>query len=176
MRGSRVPVALLPALLLAACRGVPARVPLADLVPPGTADFALDPVPTPREAVLEDHLLPLADPAVVGEVEGEPASAVLAALLPDRAPPDRARAIVDLAGGMDPLVTRAREAMETDLALACHLADWAFLADPGSPEVQQLVIDVYERRILDEDSNTQEMLIYLDAMTAVRQAQLGPAR
>jgi alkyl sulfatase BDS1-like metallo-beta-lactamase superfamily hydrolase len=89
---------------------------------------------------------------------------------------ERARAIVDLAGGMSRLVARAREAMETDLRLASHLADWAFLADPRSPEAQQLVIDVYERRILDEEANTQEMLIYLDAMAAARQAQLGAAR
>jgi alkyl sulfatase BDS1-like metallo-beta-lactamase superfamily hydrolase len=77
---------------------------------------------------------------------------------------------------MSRLVARAREAMEADLRLASHLADWAFLADPRSPEAQQLVIDVYERRILDEEANTQEMLIYLDAMTAARQAQLGDAR
>jgi len=89
---------------------------------------------------------------------------------------DRARAIVDLAGGMSRLVARAREAIETDLRLASHLTDWAFLADPRSPEAQQLVIDVYERRILDEEANTQEMLIYLDAMAAARQAQLGEAR
>jgi len=91
-------------------------------------------------------------------------------------PEVQARAVVDLAGGMSRLVARAREAMETDLQLACHLADWAYLADPGSPEAQQLVIDVYERRILDADSNTQEMLIYLDAMAAARDAQLAPAR
>jgi alkyl sulfatase BDS1-like metallo-beta-lactamase superfamily hydrolase len=89
---------------------------------------------------------------------------------------ERARAIVELAGGMSRLVARSREEMETDLLLASHLADWAFLADPTDPEAQQLVIDTYERRILDESSNTQEMLIYLDAMAAARQAQLIPAR
>jgi alkyl sulfatase BDS1-like metallo-beta-lactamase superfamily hydrolase len=66
--------------------------------------------------------------------------------------------------------------MATDLRLASHLPDWAFLADPRSPEAQQLVIDVYEQRILDEESNTQEMLIYLDAMAAARQDQLGNTR
>jgi alkyl sulfatase BDS1-like metallo-beta-lactamase superfamily hydrolase len=88
----------------------------------------------------------------------------------------RARAIVDLAGGIGPLVARARGAMETDLPLASHLADWAFLADPASTEAQQLVIDVYARRILDEKSNTQEMLVYLDAMAAARQAQIDAPR
>jgi len=89
---------------------------------------------------------------------------------------ERAQVIVDLAGGMSRLVARAREAIETDLRLASHLADWAFLADPQNPEAQQLVIDVYEQRILDEEANTQEMLIYLDAMAAARQAQLGAPR
>jgi alkyl sulfatase BDS1-like metallo-beta-lactamase superfamily hydrolase len=87
---------------------------------------------------------------------------------------DRALAIVGLAGGMGPLVAYARDAMQTDLRLASHLADWAFLADPTRPEAQQLVIDVYKRRILDPDSNTMEMLVYLDTMAAARQAQLDP--
>jgi alkyl sulfatase BDS1-like metallo-beta-lactamase superfamily hydrolase len=89
---------------------------------------------------------------------------------------EQARAIVDLAGGMTTLVARARAELDGDLRLASLLADWAFLADPADAEAQQLVIDVYERRILDENSNTQEMLIYIDAMAAARRAQLDATR
>jgi alkyl sulfatase BDS1-like metallo-beta-lactamase superfamily hydrolase len=89
---------------------------------------------------------------------------------------EQARAIVDLAGGMTTLVARARAELDGDLRLASLLADWAFLAEPADPEAQQLVIDVYERRILDENSNTQEMLIYIDAMAAARRAQLDATR
>jgi len=85
----------------------------------------------------------------------------------------RARTLVEIAGGIDPFVARGRAALETDLRLASHLADWAFLADPHHPAAQRLVLDVYAQRILDPDSNTMEMLVYLDAMAAARQAQLS---
>ncbi len=84
-----------------------------------------------------------------------------------------ARAITDLAGGLDRLVDAAREALDRDVRLACHLADWAWLAAPDDPAVQQLAIDVYLARILDERTNTQELLTYLDAMTAARSRQLA---
>ncbi len=84
----------------------------------------------------------------------------------------QAAAIVGLAGGVDALVDVVRSTLEEDVVLACHLADWAWLAAPGEAAVQQLVIDVYRARILDPRSNTQEMLAYLDAMTAARERQL----
>lgn len=84
----------------------------------------------------------------------------------------RARAVAGLAGGIPALVAAARGALADDVRLACHLTDWAWLAAPDDPEVQQLVIDVYRARILDPESNTQEMLAYLDAMTAARTRQL----
>ena len=73
---------------------------------------------------------------------------------------------------MEKLAARARELAETDLRLACHLADWAFLADPTDPLAQALVLETYKQRILDPESNTQEMVAYVDAMAAARQAQL----
>ena len=84
----------------------------------------------------------------------------------------QAQTIVELAGGIDALVATARARIDDDVKLACHLADWAWLAAPDQTDVQQLVIDVYRARILDEDSNTQEMLAYIDAMTAARRRQL----
>ena len=92
--------------------------------------------------------------------------------------------IVELAGGIDSVVERARAmleardlgdgiaAVETDLKLASHLAEWAWLSHPENPAVQQLVIDAFKARILDPESNTQEMLAYLDRMTEARQRQL----
>jgi len=84
----------------------------------------------------------------------------------------QARDIVVLAGGIDRLIAHAWEVANTDLQLACHLTDWAFLAEPENPEVQRLVIEIYRRRILDPHSNTQEMLTYLDAMAAARTLEL----
>jgi hypothetical protein len=65
-----------------------------------------------------------------------------------------------------------RETAATDLQLACHLVDWAFFADPTNPVAQQLVLEVYRERILDSSSNTQEILAYVDHMTAARAMQL----
>lgn len=60
---------------------------------------------------------------------------------------EQARAIVALAGGMDALVTRTRELLESDPTLAAHFADWAYAAQPDDPRVLQLGLDVYARRI-----------------------------
>jgi alkyl sulfatase BDS1-like metallo-beta-lactamase superfamily hydrolase len=87
---------------------------------------------------------------------------------------DQAQAIVEMAGGLQALDTHARQLLLEDVQLACHLADWAFYAEPESPVAQQLIIDVYKQRILDPRSNTQEMLAYLDQITEARARQLGP--
>jgi alkyl sulfatase BDS1-like metallo-beta-lactamase superfamily hydrolase len=87
-----------------------------------------------------------------------------------------AREIVSLAGGVQKVIARARELVPTDIKLACHLTDWTFLAYPRDPDVQALVIDVYERRVLDKESNTQEMVNYVDAMAQARQAQLDAGK
>ncbi|MEE3330558.1 MAG: alkyl sulfatase dimerization domain-containing protein [Myxococcota bacterium] len=80
--------------------------------------------------------------------------------------------IARLAGGIDMLVAEARGLIETDVVMACHLTDWAFLAAPENPDVQQLVIDVYRARVLDPRSNTMEMLNYVKVMTEARELQL----
>jgi alkyl sulfatase BDS1-like metallo-beta-lactamase superfamily hydrolase len=98
---------------------------------------------------------------------------------------DQASMIVELAGGIDSVVERARAILdvrnlgdgitstEADAKLASHLAEWAWLSHPEDPGVQQLVIDAFKARILDPESNTQEMLAYLDRMTEARQRQLA---
>jgi alkyl sulfatase BDS1-like metallo-beta-lactamase superfamily hydrolase len=97
---------------------------------------------------------------------------------------DQAAMIVELAGGIDALVARTRtlldvrdlgdgvQAAEVDKKLASHMAEWAWLSHPENPQVQQLVLDAYKARILDPESNTQEMLAFLDRMTEARQRQL----
>ena len=85
---------------------------------------------------------------------------------------DQAATIVDLAGGLGPLVARAHSLVDADVAQACHLADWAWYADPHHPDVQQLVVDAYTARVMDPASNTQEILVYLDQAAAARALQL----
>jgi alkyl sulfatase BDS1-like metallo-beta-lactamase superfamily hydrolase len=91
--------------------------------------------------------------------------------------PAQGEAMIQMAGGVDSLIEYTRSYVNTetssDLQLAAHFADWAFAARPDDPEVQALVIEVYRARIMDPASNTQEILAYLDQMTAARTRQLG---
>ncbi|MBI3768859.1 MAG: MBL fold metallo-hydrolase [Deltaproteobacteria bacterium] len=68
--------------------------------------------------------------------------------------PEAARAaeIAALAGGADKLVARARALAATDLALACHLVDWATLAAPASRAAQEAKRDLFQARSADEPS------------------------
>ena len=77
--------------------------------------------------------------------------------------------IVALSGGIENLIIYTRELANRDLALAAHFTDWAYFAEPQNSEVQQLVLDIYKRRIMSEKSVTQEMLVYLDHMSIVRE-------
>ena len=81
--------------------------------------------------------------------------------------------VVEMAGGVEQVDARARELIGTEIALASHLADWAYFAAPDDPVAQQLVLDVYRARILRPDSLTQESVAYLDFMASVKQRQLS---
>ncbi|MGI9283690.1 MAG: MBL fold metallo-hydrolase, partial [Endozoicomonas sp.] len=80
--------------------------------------------------------------------------------------------IANLAGGIDALVNRGNALIPSNIILASHVADWAWMADPDNSKVQQLVIDVYRERIKDPQSNAQEILAYLDQMALARSRQL----
>ena len=83
---------------------------------------------------------------------------------------DQGNMIIELAGGNIPVITSyARKLIGEDIQLASHLTDWLFYARPDNTEVQQLVFDVYKARIMHPDTNTMEMLTYLDQMTAARE-------
>jgi alkyl sulfatase BDS1-like metallo-beta-lactamase superfamily hydrolase len=82
----------------------------------------------------------------------------------------QAAMICELAGGVDNVVARARELVETDSTMACHLADWAYFAGTGNREAARAVLDVYRARIVNDSRNTQEVLMYLDHMTDVQLA------
>lgn len=87
---------------------------------------------------------------------------------------DQGDMIIDLAGGdMPAIIAYAHGLIEQDIRLASHLADWLFYARPDNADVQQLIFDVYKARIIDPDTNTMEMLTYLDQMTAARERARG---
>ncbi len=88
---------------------------------------------------------------------------------------EEAAELTALAGGSSHVAERARALLTTDIRLASHLADWAYLADPDDPVAQRLAMEVYRARALDDGSHTQETLAYIDHMAAVRQRQLRSA-
>lgn len=80
----------------------------------------------------------------------------------------QANTMVNLTGGMNNLIRHIKEISTTDLQLAAHFVDWAYYSDPNNREVIELALEIYKKRILDENSMTQEMLVYLDHMTELR--------
>jgi glyoxylase-like metal-dependent hydrolase (beta-lactamase superfamily II) len=75
---------------------------------------------------------------------------------------EQANLIVDLAGGIDQLLQRCSDLAKTDLRLACHLADWLWLAEAANRRVRDAAMDVYTRRILESSNTNQATRVYLD--------------
>ena len=89
---------------------------------------------------------------------------------------ERAREIAALAGGIAPLLGRARElAGQGNFRMACHLVDWAADAAPESGEVHTLRAEVYEQRAEAEPS-TMSRGIYGDAARRARERATGNAQ
>ncbi|WP_067805295.1 alkyl sulfatase dimerization domain-containing protein [Nocardia beijingensis] len=99
----------------------------------------------------------------------------LANLLPA---PKRDRAIeyATLAGGVDKLVERVRELTETNIRLACHLAETAYHADPDNRVVQDCYGEVFGRRAEIEPA-LMAKVIFAEAYQRVeaRRANVGEA-
>lgn len=67
---------------------------------------------------------------------------------------EQARVWVELAGGLGPVLERARRlAAEGDLRLACHLVEFAVLADPESAVAHQARAEVYDARSAGQESS-----------------------
>lgn len=65
----------------------------------------------------------------------------------------QARELIQLAGGAEPVMARARALMHGgDPRMACHLVDWLADAEPDSREVHALRAEVYALRALDASS------------------------
>ena len=81
----------------------------------------------------------------------------------------QAREIASLAGGTSRLLARAKECAEAgDLAMACHLVDWAADAEPGSAEVHELRAEVYGRRAFAEPSTMSRGIVGAAARESIQ--------
>lgn len=82
----------------------------------------------------------------------------------------RAAEIARLAGGVSPLVERARALLqEGDLRLACHLIEWAVIAAPKDRAVHELRAEIYGRRA-DEERALMTMNVFRAAERESRAA------
>jgi alkyl sulfatase BDS1-like metallo-beta-lactamase superfamily hydrolase len=129
-----------------------------------TLDRAIHEVTVPSHLADRPYLRPVYDhPQFVvrnvwrrygGWYDGEPDN-----LLPaPRA--EQARAWVELAGGVGPVVTRALSlADDGNRRLACHLIEAAVLAEPGSAEVHAARARIYEDRAKEQESSMARNLL-----------------
>jgi alkyl sulfatase BDS1-like metallo-beta-lactamase superfamily hydrolase len=89
----------------------------------------------------------------------------------------QAREIAALAGGVSRLLARAQQCMEGgDLAMACHLVDWAADAEPDSREVHQLRAEVYVRRVFAEPSTMSRGIFGAAARESQQRHEAGESR
>jgi alkyl sulfatase BDS1-like metallo-beta-lactamase superfamily hydrolase len=73
---------------------------------------------------------------------------------------EQAREWIALAGGLDPVLARVHALREAgNLRLACHLVEYAVIAEPGSKEAHALRAEVYSARAnLQESSMARNIL------------------
>ncbi len=91
---------------------------------------------------------------------------------------EQASAWVDLAGGVGPVVERARQLMEAgDLRLACHLIEFAVLAEPHSAGVHEARQAIYAARAAQYDSSMARNILNHAALASSRMRRdlAGPA-
>ena len=85
----------------------------------------------------------------------------------------QAREIVALAGGIAPLIARARQTLDGgQLEMAAHMAEWATRAEPGNLQAQTLKRDVYER-CMTVSNNLMAQGVYRAAMNDASEALGG---
>ncbi len=82
---------------------------------------------------------------------------------------EQAREWVSLAGGLDAVLARAAALKsEGNLRLACHLVEFAVLAEPGSKEAHALRSDVYDARAKLESSSIARNILNHAALASAR--------
>ncbi len=138
-----------------------------------TLDRVLHEVTMPEHLLAKPYLRPVYDhPQFIlrniwrlygGWHDGEPDN-----LLP--APrPEQAREWVALAGGIDNVLARAGELRdEGNLRLACHLVEYAVMADPASQAVHGVRREIYEERAKLEPSSMARNILNHAALASAK--------
>jgi alkyl sulfatase BDS1-like metallo-beta-lactamase superfamily hydrolase len=80
----------------------------------------------------------------------------------------QAREIVSLAGGIDKVLARIQALRENDPVMACHLADWAWLAAADDPRVLAAATAAWLERLRRLTVPTQEAVEYVEHLVTLR--------
>ncbi len=91
---------------------------------------------------------------------------------------EQASAWVQLAGGVGPVIDRARQLLDAgDARLACHLIEFAVLADPRSTEAHQARQAIYAARSAQQESSMARNILNHAALASgqMRRDLAGPA-
>jgi glyoxylase-like metal-dependent hydrolase (beta-lactamase superfamily II) len=138
-----------------------------------TLDRVLHEVQMPRDLLAKPYLRPIYDhPQFIlrniwrlygGWYDGEPDN-----LLPaPRA--EQAREWVALAGGLERVLERASAlAAEGDARLACHLVEFAVIAEPGSAEAHRVRAEIYGARAKGEESSMSRNILNHAALASAQ--------
>lgn len=81
----------------------------------------------------------------------------------------QARELVRLAGGMDALLERTKQLIEPQPALALHLAQWAWLAEPEQSQVRAVYADALYARGLQPGAPLMEIQAYTQMLGRLQQ-------
>ncbi len=79
----------------------------------------------------------------------------------------QAREFVALSGGQERVLARLKELLPTDAAMACHLADWAWLAAPEDRTTLEASLAAYANRIR-PGVPAQEINVYLAQLSELK--------
>jgi alkyl sulfatase BDS1-like metallo-beta-lactamase superfamily hydrolase len=86
----------------------------------------------------------------------------------------QARELVELAGGLAPILARAQRSLAAgDLRMASHWADWAVEAEPESLEAHALRGEVYQRRVEAESSTMSKGIFRAAAQDSAKRLKPG---
>jgi alkyl sulfatase BDS1-like metallo-beta-lactamase superfamily hydrolase len=88
---------------------------------------------------------------------------------------ERAREIAAMAGGVDKLVARALDKFAAgEVALACHLADWAVAAAPDDRAAHEARAKIYQARANDSRSTMSHGIFRAAALESAAKAGIAP--
>lgn len=77
---------------------------------------------------------------------------------------DQAKTIVALAGGLEAMLVKTRDLIDSDPSMGLHMAQWAWLADSTHPEVKAVYAKALYRKGMMDNVTGMEASVYVQTM------------